>query len=181
MSHLRLDIVDRETDVVESDFSQRRQLRIGYRIRMPVLQQLHFHPRRRVRQHQRMVLGFDPGHSHVARELLSGDHDRHGFLEPEQREEPLRPVDIGDYDRHVVEMLDHLNLLSTDAILPVGANVLRLTRSMHAGGVATAAAPSVIVTRAPISATSPPPPAWRSKTPRGGWISHSSSRAYATR
>src|SRR5262245_5300962 len=117
MSHLRLDVVDRETDVVESDFSQRRQLRIGYRIRMPVLQQLDFQPRRGVREYQRMVLGFDPSYSHVARELLSGDHARNGLLEPEQREEPLRAVDISDDDRHVVEMLDHLNLLSTEMIL----------------------------------------------------------------
>src|SRR5215510_13250300 len=53
------------------------------------------------------MFGFDAVHAQVGRERWARDYDRRVFLEPQQAEKLLGPLDISDHDGDMVELCDH--------------------------------------------------------------------------
>src|SRR5215475_3827648 len=53
------------------------------------------------------MFGFDAVHAHVGRELWTRDNDGLVFVEPQQAEKLLGPLDISYHDGDVVEVFDH--------------------------------------------------------------------------
>ena len=62
------------------------------------------------------MLGLDAFHAHVARELVAADQNMLVLLEAQQGEEADGGFDIGDGDRHMIEMLEHRMASSRTAV-----------------------------------------------------------------
>jgi len=104
LGNFSLDVFDRKTDVVHPKFVQVANVRIGQWLGLPVSQELDFRSWRRVLQYERDVIGLDTWNTHVTGKRLSGNHNGHGFFEPQESKEFLGAVNIPHDDRAVVEM-----------------------------------------------------------------------------
>jgi hypothetical protein len=74
--------------------------------------------RRYVLQDERHVIPLDAGHTHVARELLSGDNHRYRLLETQNGEEFLRSRQVPHHNRQMVKLLSMV--LTSSLNRPVG-------------------------------------------------------------
>ena len=71
--------------------------------RMVEREELHLLVDRCAFEHQGHMVGLPVRDAHVASDLLARGHDGDPFDEAEEPEEPLRLLEVGDDDRHVVE------------------------------------------------------------------------------
>src|SRR5262249_19825934 len=84
LGNFSLDVFDCKTDVVHPNFVEVANVRIGERLGLPVAQKLDFRSWGRVLEHERDVIGLDTWNAHVTGKWLSGNHDGHGFFEPQE-------------------------------------------------------------------------------------------------
>src|SRR6516225_6768614 len=82
-------------------------MRVGYRMRMLIVQELNLRSWRYILQDQGNMISFNFLNTHIACKRLSSDDNGLRFLKSQDAKECLRAFEISHDDRKMIKMLQH--------------------------------------------------------------------------